>query len=85
MQHKAVSIPSQQLYALAVLREKDIHVTCHRAVGCLAYYQVEQGVYALAHTNRLPAHEVPVIAFQSEHITSCLFVVSRDIHQDISG
>lgn len=85
IQDEAVSIPSQKLDALTVLREEDIHVTGHRAVGCLARYQIEQGVYALAHAHRFPAHEVPVIAFQSEHVTSCLLEVTEDIHPDISG
>lgn len=85
IQDKAVSIPSQQLYALSVLREKDVHVSCHRAIGCPAYYQIEQGVYALAHAHRFPPHEVPMIAFQSEHITSRVFGVTEDIHPDISG
>ena len=58
---EAVGIPSQKLHALPVLGEEHEDVAGHRGQGRFALDQVEQGVDALTHVDRLLAHEVPAV------------------------
>ena len=84
IKQEPVRIPAQQLHALPVLGEEHEHVPAHRRQRGLGLDQVEQGVDALAHINRVLAHEVPVVGSYREHPSSFAdrrrsYVSSNDI------